>query len=160
MRPFEYATLVNGVFYWLELYNGLLAYEYGSRRCSFIPWPEPDLEEGSIILGVSKDGLLQFGRSHYIKIKVWVCEDSRSTSPTWIMTHDVSLEPLFPLYPNLFSSYNFIINLKLNRYEWYGQRQTPLLVAFHIPDIVFLRLGNKIMAYHLVQRHHRKRTRV
>lgn len=151
MRPFEYATLVNGVFYWLELDNGLLAYEYGSRLCRFIPLPEPDPEEGSIILGVSKDGLLQYGRSYYINIKVWVLENSRSTSPTWIMTHDVSLEPLFPLYPDLFSSYNFIINLEHNSYEWYAQSQTPLLVAFHIPDIVFLRLGNRIMAYHLVQ---------
>lgn len=57
---------VNGVFYWLELNNRTVAYKYSCRRCYCIPLRETDpyVVDRSAMLGKSKDGLLQYGRSN------------------------------------------------------------------------------------------------
>ena len=54
---------VNGVFYWLELNNRLVAYEYGYDRCFCIPLPESDncVVELSAMLGESKMGFSSMG---------------------------------------------------------------------------------------------------
>ena len=72
IRPFQCAVHVNGVFYWLELNNRIVAYEYGCLRCYCIPLPEtnPYVAERSAMLGESKDGQLQYGRSNCFGIRL------------------------------------------------------------------------------------------
>ena len=68
---------VNGVFYWLKLNNCLVAYEYDYDCCFCIPLLESDsyIVELLAMLGESKDGISQYGRSNCFDFRVWVLED-------------------------------------------------------------------------------------
>ncbi|GMY17996.1 putative F-box protein At3g23970 [Fagus crenata] len=170
MRPFEYAVKVKGNFQWLGLENSLVSYNYDNGFCIPIRLPISDLhedQERSSILGVTKDEKLQFGRSNCFGIKIWFLEDvvleNGRKIITWIVTHHVSF--MFPhdWYPDILRCHEFcyyecdhddlILNediLQKNLVDILQEERSahvPLLVAFHSPNIVFLRLGNRIMSY-------------
>ncbi|KAK9999349.1 hypothetical protein SO802_018952 [Lithocarpus litseifolius] len=118
-----------------------------------LPETDPYVVERSAMLGESKDGLLQYGRSDCFGIKVWVLEHCVTIigriSPRWVMRHNLSFMLLHHLYFDLLSSCDLILNNSIPQNERFAH--VPLLLAFHEPEFVFQRLGNSVVVYCLVQ---------
>ena len=56
---------------------------------------------------------------------------------------------LHHLYPDLLSSCDLILNKSILQNERFAN--VPLFLVFHEPEFVFLRLGNSVLVYCLVQ---------
>lgn len=116
-----------------------------------IPMQQTDPQcQGSLRMGYSNmGGVIVL----YIVIKIWVLEDCVTIigriSPRWVMRHNLSFMLLHHLYLDLLSSCDLILNKSILQNESFAH--VPLLMAFQEPEFVFLRLGNSVLVYCLVQ---------
>lgn len=146
LSPWTVGTVINGVIHWFGTYRSLAIYDpgFGERRITSIKLPVGQLTHDyeDSILGVSSDGLLQYGQSGKLGLETWVLykEQDDSSSPYTMDAH---------------CEYQWKLRHKLNYKDMWKQNpnsgirsKEPQILSFirRNSDSVFIRLGSNI--YH------------
>ncbi|KAL0552672.1 hypothetical protein IC582_011790 [Cucumis melo] len=146
LSPWTVGTVIKEVIYWFGTYRSLAIYDpgFGERRITSIKLPTGKLTQDyeDSILGVSSDGLLQYGQSGKLGLETWVLfkeQDDSSSSYTiefdthceyrWMLRHKLSYKDLWKQNPN----------------SGLRSKETQILSFIRRnSDSVFIRLGTSI----------------